>query len=107
MQRWITPSADPLYALLSIRMFALAGRMLDGKDDNFLGLVVSSVVDQIRISPHHQLTHALDLLLPSDVREQNQTLQRFNNRRTHTNRSLRAVLADIIGDLGEIPSHAA
>jgi hypothetical protein len=88
-------------------MFALAGWMLDGEDDNFLGLVVSSVIDQIRIPPRHQLAHARDLLLPSDMRKQSQTLQRFKNRGPHAKRSLRAVFADIVGNLGEIPSCAA
>ena len=61
-------------------MFALAGWMLDGEDDNFLNLVVNSVIDQIRIPPRHQLTYGLDLLLPSDMRKQNQTLKRLQNR---------------------------
>ena len=50
-------------------MFALAGWMQDGEDDNFLGLVVSRVIDQIWIPARHQLAHALDLLLPSDMRK--------------------------------------
>ena len=32
-------------------MFALAGWVLDGENDNFLGLVVSGVIDQIGIPP--------------------------------------------------------
>jgi hypothetical protein len=56
-------------------MFAFAGWMLDGEDNNFLGCVVSSVLDKIWISPRHQLAHTLDLLLPSDMRKQNQTLK--------------------------------
>jgi hypothetical protein len=72
-------------------MFALAGWMLDGEDDNFLGLVVSSVIDQIWISARRQLAHALNLLLPSDMRKQNQTLERFKNRGPHAKRGLRAV----------------
>jgi hypothetical protein len=43
-------------------MFALAGGMLDGEDDNFLRLFVSRVIDQIWISPRHQFAHALDRL---------------------------------------------
>jgi hypothetical protein len=34
-------------------MFALAGWVLDGENDNFLGLVVSGVIDQIGIPPRH------------------------------------------------------
>ena len=83
-------------------MLALTRWMLDGEDDNFLGLVVNDVIDQIWIPPRHQLAHALDLLLPPDMRKQNQTLERFKNRRPYAKRGLRAVFADIIGDLGEI-----
>ena len=72
-------------------MVALAGRMLNGEDNNFLGLVVSSVIDQIWIPARHHLAHALDLLLPSDLRKQNQTLELFENRGPHTKRDLRAV----------------
>ena len=43
-------------------MVALAGRMLNGEDNNFLGLVVSSVIDEIWIPARHQLAHALDLV---------------------------------------------
>ncbi len=50
-------------------MFALAGWMLDGKDDNFLGLVVSRIIDKIWIPARHQLANALDLLLPSEMRK--------------------------------------
>src|SRR5438105_9262134 len=85
-------------------MFAFAGRMLDGEDDNFLGLVVSGVIDQIWVPPRHQLAHALDLLWSSNMRKQNQTLERFKNRGPHAKRGLRAVFADIVGDLGEVPS---
>src|SRR6266850_2400001 len=114
MQRRIMPSsfalraaadksADPPHAL-GIRMFTLAGWMLDSENDNFLGLIVSSVIDEIRISPRHQLAHALDLLLPSNMRKQNQTLQRFKNRGAHAKPGLRAMSADMVGDLGEIPN---
>ena len=65
-------------------MVAPAGRMLNGEDNNFLGLVVSSVIDQIWIPARHHLAHALDLLLPSDLRKQNQTLERFEKRGPHT-----------------------
>jgi hypothetical protein len=85
-------------------MFALAGGMLDGEDDNFLGLVVSSIIDHVWIPARHQLAHALNLLLPSDMRKQNQTLERFKNRGPHTKCGLRAVFADIVGDLCEILS---
>jgi hypothetical protein len=85
-------------------MFVLAGRMLNGEDDNFRGPVVNSVIDQIWIPPRQQLAHALDLLLPSDMRKQSQTLQRFKNRGPHAKRGLWTVFVDIVGDFGEIPS---
>jgi hypothetical protein len=55
---------------LNIRILALAGGMLDGEDNNFLGFVVSGVINQISISARYQLPHAGHILLPSDMRKQ-------------------------------------
>ena len=75
-------------------MLALAGGMLDGEDNYFLGLVVSGVVNQISISARHQLPHALHFLLPSNLRKQDQTLKRLDNSISDAECCSRIVLAD-------------
>src|SRR5882724_4795641 len=50
--------------LSGVRMLVLAGRMLDGKDDDFLSFVIDGVVDQIGVTLRHELAYTLDLLLP-------------------------------------------
>ena len=50
-------------------MLALTGRMLDRKNDDLLGFLINLVIDQIRITPRHELTHASNLLLPPDMRK--------------------------------------
>jgi hypothetical protein len=80
-------------------MFALASWMLDAEDNNFLGLVVSRVIDQISISARYQFPYTQYLLLPSNMRKQDQTLKRFKNGVSDAERRLRIMLADIVGDL--------
>ena len=52
-------------------MLALAGRMLDGKDDDFFSFVIDGVVHQIGVTQRHELACTLDLLLPPDLGKQN------------------------------------
>jgi hypothetical protein len=49
-------------------MLVLAGRMLDGEDDDFLSFVIDGVIDQIGVTLRHELAYTLDLLLPPDMR---------------------------------------
>ncbi len=80
-------------------MLALAGGMLDGEDNNLLGLVVSGVINQISISARYQLPYAGHFLLPSNMRKQDQTLKRFKNGVSDAERRLRIMLANVVGDL--------
>jgi hypothetical protein len=56
-------------------MLTLARGMLDGDYDNFLSLRIGGVIDEIWIASRHQLAHALNLLLPPDLRKQNKVLK--------------------------------
>jgi hypothetical protein len=49
-------------------MPSLARRMLNGDYDNFLSRLIGGVIDEIWIVSRHQLAHALNLLLPPDLR---------------------------------------
>ena len=56
-------------------MFAVTSGMLDGEDDNFVGVVVGRIIDQIRIAPRYQLAHALNCLLAPNMWKQDQILK--------------------------------
>jgi hypothetical protein len=38
--------------------------VLDGDDDDLFGALVGAVIDKVRVASRHQLSDALDLLLP-------------------------------------------
>src|SRR4051794_34009604 len=76
--------------------------MLDSQDNYFLRRSVGCVIDQIAVALCHELAHAFDLLLPPDMRKQNEALERFKNSGAHAKRGRRVSFTDVGGDFGKV-----
>jgi len=74
----------------------------DGEDDDFLSFVIDGVIDQIPVTLRHELADNPHLLLPADMRKQNQALKRFKNWPAHAQCGWRVSFTDIGGDAGKV-----
>src|ERR1700682_5508077 len=70
--------------------------MLDRKDDNFLSRLINRVVNEVRILPGDQLTHAFNGLCSAKPRKQNQILERLENSGAHSPSGGWAVRANVV-----------
>ncbi len=55
-------------------MLALTGRVLNGKNDDLFGFIIDRIIHEIGVVPSYMLPHALDTLVPADIRKQNEAL---------------------------------
>src|ERR1017187_9056092 len=79
-------------------MLPLARRMLDSEDDDFLSRLIDAVIDQIGIFAGDQLTHPFNGLRSTDLRKQDQILQRMKNSRAHLPGGARITRTDKVRD---------
>src|SRR5437870_10379957 len=80
---------------LDVRVLAIMSGVLNGEDDNLLGLFIGSVIDQIAVAPRHKLAHALDFLLPPNTWKQDKALKRFKDGGADAKRRCRILFTDI------------
>jgi hypothetical protein len=80
--------------VLGVRVLTLMGGMLDSEDDDFFGFVVGGVIDEVPVAPRHELAHALDVLLPPNMRKHNKALEGFKDGGANAKRGRRISFTD-------------
>jgi len=53
--------------------------MEDRKNNDFVGYTINGVINEVRISSRNDFPYILDSLSPSNLREQQEILQRIKN----------------------------
>ena len=83
-------------------MVALARRVLDVEDDDLIGCIIHSVIDEVWVLSRYYLADAFSRLAPANFGKQNEVSQGVIDSGTDALCSNRIIGTNVIGKLGEV-----
>jgi hypothetical protein len=83
---------------LIVRIFPLAGAVLNGENDDLFRIVIDAVINEVAIFADGDLAHALGTLAAADMRKLDQVLQCVEYGGAYPLRALRALGQEIGGN---------